>query len=182
MTRILADLPDEDIKWLDALAAEQGKSRASILREAVSAYRADAPPSGRPLACLLPRYPPSSSIRGEGELTSVDECPERRARGSAPTSGGGSHLRPAMSKSRQPSTRSRPPLARRLRARRGRWRRGPRAAARAGARGQRHQSQGDAARRGEGTAWNGGAERWPPWRPRRPASSGFVEPWTAGRA
>jgi hypothetical protein len=27
MTRILADLPDEDIKWLDQLAAEQGKSR-----------------------------------------------------------------------------------------------------------------------------------------------------------
>lgn len=43
MTRILADLPDEDIKWLDQLAAEQGKSRASILREAVSAYRSDAP-------------------------------------------------------------------------------------------------------------------------------------------
>jgi hypothetical protein len=43
MTRILADLPDEDIKWLDQLAAEQGKSRASVLREAVSAYRADTP-------------------------------------------------------------------------------------------------------------------------------------------
>ena len=42
MTRILADLPDEDIKWLDQLAAEQGKSRASVLREAVSAYRAPA--------------------------------------------------------------------------------------------------------------------------------------------
>ena len=27
MTLILADLPDEDIKWLDQLAAEQGKSR-----------------------------------------------------------------------------------------------------------------------------------------------------------
>lgn len=40
MTRILADLPDEDIKWLDQLAAEQGKSRASVLREAVEAYRA----------------------------------------------------------------------------------------------------------------------------------------------
>jgi hypothetical protein len=26
MTRILADLPDEDIKWLDQIAAEQGKS------------------------------------------------------------------------------------------------------------------------------------------------------------
>ena len=43
MTRILADLPDEDIKWLDALAAEQGKSRASLLREAVSAFRAEVP-------------------------------------------------------------------------------------------------------------------------------------------
>ena len=43
MTRILADLPDEDIKWLDQLAAEQGKSRASILREAVASYRAESP-------------------------------------------------------------------------------------------------------------------------------------------
>lgn len=43
MTRILADLPDDDIEWLDRLAAEQGKSRASVLREAVSAYRADSP-------------------------------------------------------------------------------------------------------------------------------------------
>lgn len=42
MTRILADLPDEEIKRLDQLAAEQGKSRAAILRDAVAAYR---PPS-----------------------------------------------------------------------------------------------------------------------------------------
>ena len=42
MTRILADLPDDDIKWLDARAADEGKSRASILREAVSAYKAQA--------------------------------------------------------------------------------------------------------------------------------------------
>lgn len=46
MTRILADLPDEDIKWLDQLAAEQGKSRASVLREAVAGYRAQPRPSG----------------------------------------------------------------------------------------------------------------------------------------
>ena len=46
MTRILADLPDEDIKWLDQLAAEQGKSRASVLRDAVAGYRAMARPSG----------------------------------------------------------------------------------------------------------------------------------------
>jgi len=41
MARILADLPDDDIRWLDARAAEQGKSRAAMLREAVSAYRAE---------------------------------------------------------------------------------------------------------------------------------------------
>jgi hypothetical protein len=38
--RILADLPDDDIRWLDELAAERGKSRAALLREAVSAFRA----------------------------------------------------------------------------------------------------------------------------------------------
>lgn len=43
MARILADLPDDDIQWLDARAAEQGKSRASMLREAVSSFRAEAP-------------------------------------------------------------------------------------------------------------------------------------------
>ena len=41
MTRILADLPDDDIEWLERRAAEQGKSRASVLREAVHAYRAE---------------------------------------------------------------------------------------------------------------------------------------------
>jgi predicted transcriptional regulator len=40
MPRILADLPEEDIKRLDRIAQEQGKSRAAVLREAVSAYRA----------------------------------------------------------------------------------------------------------------------------------------------
>jgi len=39
MTRILADIPDDEIKRLDQLAQEQGKSRAAILREAVAAYR-----------------------------------------------------------------------------------------------------------------------------------------------
>ena len=47
MTRILADLPDEDIKWLDQLAAEQGKSRAAVLREAVSNYKAQIPVRGK---------------------------------------------------------------------------------------------------------------------------------------
>lgn len=42
MTRILADLPDDDIKWLDSKAAEVGKSRAALVREAVEAYRAEA--------------------------------------------------------------------------------------------------------------------------------------------
>jgi hypothetical protein len=46
MTRILADLPEADIEWLDARAAEQGKSRASVLREAVAQFRAQAPVPG----------------------------------------------------------------------------------------------------------------------------------------
>jgi len=45
VTRILADLPDEDIKWLDETAAAQGKSRAAVLREAVSSYKAEASPN-----------------------------------------------------------------------------------------------------------------------------------------
>ena len=40
MTRILADLPDEEIKRLDRIAYEQGKSRAAVLRDAVAAYQA----------------------------------------------------------------------------------------------------------------------------------------------
>jgi hypothetical protein len=39
MTLILADLPDEDIKWLDQLAAEPGKSRAAILSRIIRWYR-----------------------------------------------------------------------------------------------------------------------------------------------
>jgi hypothetical protein len=39
MTRIPADLPDEDIKWLDQLAAEQGKSRAGVLGMIIRWYR-----------------------------------------------------------------------------------------------------------------------------------------------
>lgn len=41
MTRILADLPDEDIAWLDQLAEREGKSRAAVLREAVASYKAE---------------------------------------------------------------------------------------------------------------------------------------------
>jgi Ribbon-helix-helix protein, copG family len=43
MTRILADLSDDDIQWLDKKAAEEGRSRASVVREAVSSYRAQTP-------------------------------------------------------------------------------------------------------------------------------------------
>ena len=43
MPRILADLPADDLKWLDQRAAEQGKSRAAVLREAVQAYRSGTP-------------------------------------------------------------------------------------------------------------------------------------------
>ena len=38
MTRILADLPDEDIEKLDALAARTKQSRAAAIRDAVRAY------------------------------------------------------------------------------------------------------------------------------------------------
>ncbi len=44
MSRILADIPDDDIRWLDARAADQGKSRAAVLREAVATYKAQAEP------------------------------------------------------------------------------------------------------------------------------------------
>lgn len=37
--RFLADIPDDDVKWLDQTAAEQGRSRAAVLRDAVSAHR-----------------------------------------------------------------------------------------------------------------------------------------------
>lgn len=40
MTRILADLPDEEIERLDRIARAQGKSRAAVLREAVASYHA----------------------------------------------------------------------------------------------------------------------------------------------
>jgi hypothetical protein len=40
MTRILVDLPDPDIAWLDTVATDGGRSRAAVLREAVAAYRA----------------------------------------------------------------------------------------------------------------------------------------------
>ena len=45
MARILADIPDEDVKWLDAQAQEQGKSRAALLRDAVVSYKAQSAPS-----------------------------------------------------------------------------------------------------------------------------------------
>ncbi len=42
MARILLDLADDDIDWLDRLAAEQGRSRAALLRDAVADYRTQA--------------------------------------------------------------------------------------------------------------------------------------------
>lgn len=38
MTRILADIPEEDLLLLDALAAREKRSRAAALREAVKLY------------------------------------------------------------------------------------------------------------------------------------------------
>lgn len=42
--RFLADLPDDDVKWLDATARSEGRSRAALVRDAVSSYRAQAEP------------------------------------------------------------------------------------------------------------------------------------------
>jgi predicted transcriptional regulator len=47
MTRILADLPDHEIERLDRIAREMGKSRAAVLREAVSAYKAPPATGGK---------------------------------------------------------------------------------------------------------------------------------------
>ena len=44
--RTLVDIPDDDVRWLDRAAAEAGKSRAALVREAVSAYRAETSSSG----------------------------------------------------------------------------------------------------------------------------------------
>ena len=38
--RTLVDIPEDDIRWLDRLAAERGKSRTALVREAVAALRA----------------------------------------------------------------------------------------------------------------------------------------------
>ena len=38
MTRILTDLPDQDLEELDAVAAREKRSRASAIREAVKLY------------------------------------------------------------------------------------------------------------------------------------------------
>jgi len=37
--RTLVEIPDEDIQWLDRKASEEGKSRAALVREAVTKYR-----------------------------------------------------------------------------------------------------------------------------------------------
>jgi Arc/MetJ-type ribon-helix-helix transcriptional regulator len=39
MPRILVDLPESDIAWLDSVAVDSGRSRASVLREAVAVFR-----------------------------------------------------------------------------------------------------------------------------------------------
>lgn len=39
--RTIVDIPDDDIRWLDQRAAETGKSRTALVREAVAVLRAD---------------------------------------------------------------------------------------------------------------------------------------------
>lgn len=36
--RFLVDIPEDDLKWLDNVARKEGKSRAAVLREAVTDY------------------------------------------------------------------------------------------------------------------------------------------------
>jgi hypothetical protein len=44
--RVLADLSEDDLAWLDARAVELNTSRAQLLREAVAAFRAEASRDG----------------------------------------------------------------------------------------------------------------------------------------
>ena len=39
--RTLVDIPDDDICWLDHKAAQEGKSRAALVRDAVAQFRAN---------------------------------------------------------------------------------------------------------------------------------------------
>ena len=39
--RTIVDIPEGDIRWLDQRAAETGKSRTAIVREAVEAFRVE---------------------------------------------------------------------------------------------------------------------------------------------
>jgi hypothetical protein len=38
--RTLIDLPEDDVQWLDRKADSEGKSRAAVVREAISQFRA----------------------------------------------------------------------------------------------------------------------------------------------
>ncbi len=46
MARILTEIPDEDVRELDAIARRDGKSRAAVLREAISNYLAEGAKEG----------------------------------------------------------------------------------------------------------------------------------------
>lgn len=46
MARILTEIPDDDVKELDAIARRDGKSRAAVLREAISSYLAEGAKEG----------------------------------------------------------------------------------------------------------------------------------------
>jgi uncharacterized protein YehS (DUF1456 family) len=46
MARILTEIPDDDVRELDAIARRDGKSRAAVLREAISNYLAEGAKEG----------------------------------------------------------------------------------------------------------------------------------------
>ncbi len=51
MTRIVVDLPEEDAKWLNETAAVLGRSRTSLVREAIAFFRGN-PRSDKDLTWL----------------------------------------------------------------------------------------------------------------------------------
>ncbi len=44
--KALLDIPEDDVRWLDVRAKQEGTSRAALVRQAVSVYRAKSETSG----------------------------------------------------------------------------------------------------------------------------------------
>ena len=80
MLRVVADLPDEDARWVAETAAVLGRSRASIIREAV-AFFGGAPKAERTLPGLSKasahgRTAPRSAMRLDGSAVKERRVPD----------------------------------------------------------------------------------------------------------